>query len=159
MGQPQTHQNILNALILILARLGIVGKLPLLSGTTGSLIGAVVFGLIPDSFVYTIFSVCILFISFPISSRAEELFGQKDCKEIVIDDFAGMLIGFIFLPRTLAIVIVGFCLFRFFDFFKVYPANKIESIPGGWGVVGDDLVAGIYTNICLQLLIRVFPQL
>ena len=46
--------------------------------------------------------------------------------------------------------IAGFCLFRFFDFFKIYPANKIERLPGGWGVVGDDLVAGIYTNLCLQ---------
>ncbi|MBN2483129.1 MAG: phosphatidylglycerophosphatase A [Candidatus Omnitrophica bacterium] len=159
MGQSQTDQKFLDRTILALARLGIVGKLPLLGGTAGSLAAAVVFGFFPDRLIYTIGSLIILLVSFPVSSRAEALFGQKDCKEIVIDDFAGALIGFIFLPRTLPVVVIGFCLFRFFDFFKVYPANKIEKLSGGWGVVGDDLIAGIYTNLCLQLLVRIFPQL
>jgi len=160
MGQSQTDQNVLDRIVLMFARLAGVGKLPLLSGTAGSLVGTAAFVVFPDhGVIYATVTLIVLFVSFPISSRAERILGQKDCKEIVIDDFAGALVTFIFVPYSVSIAILGFCFFRFFDFFKVYPANRIEKFSGGWGVVGDDLVAGIYANLCLQLLIRIFPQL
>ena len=70
---------------------------------------------------------------------------------MVIDDFSGMLVTFLFVPFDWRVLWGGFFLFRMFDMLKVFPANWMEKHHGSLGVVGDDLVAGIYANIVLRI--------
>lgn len=87
-----------------------------------------------------------------ISARGEELFEKKDAQKIVIDEIAGFLIANFLWPLGLSSTALAFLLFRFFDIIKPYPARRAERIHGGWGVVLDDLIAGLYTFFSLRLL-------
>lgn len=64
------------------------------------------------------------------------------------------MISVLFLPKSLTTAIIAFVFFRIFDIFKIEPVNKLQSLPGGWGVMADDIMAGIYSNICCQLIFR-----
>jgi phosphatidylglycerophosphatase A len=119
-------------------------------GTMGCLVAVPVFMFVQDPWIYLAITLFSLAISYPISQRAEEIYKVKDCKKIVIDDFSGMLITYLFIPHTARFIISGFFLFRMFDMLKVPPADKIEKLPGAAGIVGDDLVAGLYANVVLQ---------
>lgn len=79
------------------------------------------------------------------------MFGEKDSKKIVIDDFSGMLITMLFIPASLPFIFCGFFLFRALDMVKIPPANIIEKCHGAKGIVGDDIIAGIYANLILHL--------
>jgi phosphatidylglycerophosphatase A len=70
---------------------------------------------------------------------------------IVIDEIIGMLIALLFIPKTTFFLITAFILFRIFDIAKPYPARTMEKLHGGWGIVLDDVVAGIYANIVIQI--------
>jgi phosphatidylglycerophosphatase A len=119
-------------------------------GTMGCLLAVPVFLLIKNPWVYLGITLFSLAISYPISQRAEDIYKVKDCKKIVIDDFTGMLITYLFIPHAGRFVISGFFLFRMFDMLKVPPADKLEKLHGAAGIVGDDLVAGLYANVILQ---------
>jgi phosphatidylglycerophosphatase A len=77
----------------------------------------------------------------------------KDSSKVVIDEAAGMLVSLLFIPATLVYLLVALALFRFFDILKPLFIRRMEAFPGGWGVMADDVLAGIYSNIVLQLLI------
>lgn len=128
------------------------GYSPFISGTVASVLGVLAFSLFKTHFSFFIFTVFIVVIAFISSHIAEPLFGRKDPKEIIIDDFAGMLVGLLFLPHHTGLVIAAFILFRIFDAFKIYPVNKFEKYPGSLGIVGDDLMAGAYTFVCIHVL-------
>lgn len=85
------------------------------------------------------------------ASEVEPHWG-KDDKKVVIDEVAGMLITMLFIPVTLTSLLVGLVLFRFFDIVKPLYIRKLEKVRGGLGVMLDDIVAGVYANIILQLL-------
>ncbi|MFT2010724.1 phosphatidylglycerophosphatase A [Pontibacter sp. 13R65] len=91
------------------------------------------------------------------SDQVEPHWG-KDDKKVVIDEVAGMCITMLFMPVTLSTLAVGLVLFRFFDIAKPLYIRRLERVPGGWGVMLDDVVAGVYANILLQLLLyfRIF---
>ena len=78
---------------------------------------------------------------------------QKDPKEVVIDEVIGQLLAMIFCPLSLEAILLSFLIFRFLDILKIYPINKIEKIEGAIGVIGDDVVSGIFTSIIIYLLI------
>ena len=128
-----------------------VGYCPGLPGTAASVVAVLIFILIKSPIYYLIFTVVSVAVAFLLSTPAEKVFGVKDCKKIVIDDFSGMLVSLLFIPKTVEFVIPAFFLFRMFDMLKVPPANKLEKLPGARGIVGDDLVAGIYANIVVQI--------
>ena len=90
-----------------------------------------------------------------ISGLYQERAGGKDPSEVVIDEAAGFLVTMAWVPVTAATVSAGFILFRLFDIFKPYPIRRIERLPGGWGVVADDLMAGLYALVCLRVLVAV----
>lgn len=77
----------------------------------------------------------------------------KDDKKVVIDEVAGMCITLLFIPVTGSALLAGLVLFRFFDIVKPLYIRRLERIRGGWGVMLDDVVAGVYANIILQLLL------
>lgn len=95
------------------------------------------------------FIVCAVWFS----AQGEQILEQKDSGKIVIDEIAGFLVANYFAPAALLPVVCAFILFRFFDIIKVYPAGKLEMIPGGPGIVLDDLVAGLYTFFIVRLLL------
>jgi len=78
------------------------------------------------------------------SERVERLVGRKDPGIIVIDEVAGMTLSVLVLPLTPGVLVASFALFRLFDIVKPFPANRSQALPGGLGVMADDLIAGAY---------------
>jgi phosphatidylglycerophosphatase A len=142
------------------------GYFPKAPGTAGTLIAALVYLLLPVKLFGSlennvIFFTCVLIlslISVLFISKAEKKLGH-DNNKIVLDEFLGYFIAVVFLPKTVLIAFFAFMLFRFFDIFKPEPVNILQKLHAGWGVMADDLMAGVYTNISLQILIRIFPKI
>ncbi len=86
-------------------------------------------------------------------NKVEPLWG-KDSYRVVIDEVAGMLVTLLFLPHVALLLLAGFILFRFFDIVKPLFIRRVENMPGGIGVMLDDVLAGIYANIILQLYVH-----
>ena len=78
--------------------------------------------------------------------------GEKDPQHIVIDEAAGVLLALAFAPETLRGVVTAVVLFRVFDITKPFPARRAERLPAGWGVVVDDLVAGLWAALFVRIL-------
>ena len=133
-----------------------IGYLPLIPGTFGSLAGLGVFYLLSGSsrINYFLFILCIIVLGLLTSGRMEKLLKRKDPGCIVIDEVMGMLIALSFLPAEPKIVILAFIMFRILDTLKPFPAARLQNLHGAVGVMGDDLVAGVYTNIVLQAILR-----
>ena len=89
------------------------------------------------------------------AGKAEKVFGRVDPGQVVIDEVAGQIITFVATPRIARIgLIVGFILFRAFDIVKPFPAQRAERFSGGWGIMLDDVVAGLYALMVLVILGR-----
>jgi len=135
-----------------------VGYSPVAPGTAGTLITIPVYFFLSAiaSPIYEITLAGFFFLSIWISENAEVFFKRKDDGRIVIDEMMGFFITMLWVPRTIRFVIIGFFLFRFFDILKPFPIRRLESgLKGGWGVVLDDVGAGVYANIILQLICRI----
>ena len=141
-------------LILILASGFGAGYSPLAPGTVGTLFAipmALVLSLLPPPLrELTLITFC--FLSFWIADKAQSHWGRRDDPRIVIDEIVGFLLTMLWLPMTIGWIIAGFFLFRFFDILKPPPIRRLEEVRGGFGVVLDDVLAGIYGNIVLQLI-------
>lgn len=87
------------------------------------------------------------------SGNVVEAMWGKDSNKIVIDEFAGMMITLLFIPVQFKFVLAGLVLFRFFDIAKPLFIKKMELLPEGWGVMADDILAGLYANILLQIIV------
>ncbi|MEW6002096.1 MAG: phosphatidylglycerophosphatase A [Nitrospirota bacterium] len=136
-----------------IATLGLIGYLPFAPGTFGSLISFAFFTLLKPS---PLFHLILLFLLIPLgavsSHHAERLLNEKDSKHIVIDEFCGYLLSVIFIPFSIAYALTAFFLFRFFDILKPFPVRKVGSIlSGGKGIMADDIMAALYTNLILQI--------
>ena len=132
-----------------------VGNLPVAPGTAASAVG-VVMAMICSSnvFFYICVTLIVTILGFMVSGRMEEILDQKDPGCIVIDEVAGVMIAFFLLPLTPVVIVTAFFLFRAFDMFKIYPVNKFEQLEGSTGVMMDDVIAGVYTNVVMQVAIR-----
>ncbi len=129
-----------------------VGYLPLVPGTFGSIAGLILyFFLKGNSLLYLAAVLLIGFLGFVCSGRAEKIFATQDPKYVVIDEVTGMLISLAFLPYDIKWVVIGFFLFRLLDTLKPFPASRFQRMHGSLGIMGDDIVAGIYCNIVLQI--------
>ena len=140
--------------ILLLASTFGAGYVPTAPGTAGTLVAIPIF-LVLSSIPFPLYELTILtffFFASWISGEAERCWERKDDPRIVIDEIMGYLITMLWLPRTILFIILGFFLFRFFDIVKPPPIRLLEKAKGGYGVVLDDIVAGIYANIVLQLI-------
>jgi phosphatidylglycerophosphatase A len=145
--------NIFKFIIKTVSTFFYVGYLPLIPGTFASLIGAYLFYLLKDNLiVYSAFALGLLIIGFFITGEAENIFAQKDSRYIVIDEVTGMFLALVLVPYSFRMLILGF--FRILDTLKPYPINRIERLKGSLGIMGDDIVAGLYTNIILQVAFR-----
>ncbi len=141
--------------ILILATGFGVGYSPVAPGTLGTLIAIPIYYFLSEIHfpLYEITLIAFFFLSVWISENAERFFGKKDDQRIVIDEVIGFLITMLWVPKTLLFVIIGFFLFRFFDILKPFPIRRLEKgFKGGFGIVLDDVVAGVYANIIFRLI-------
>lgn len=160
-----------------------VGYLPLAPGTWGSLVGLGVYLVVRGAAMKVFFdlgatrnlnllhvyygvilfelvmAVGIAWIGTWAASRTEMLSGRKDPGKVVVDEVAGQFIALIPVPFMLEpawwAMILAFILFRLFDIVKPYPARKLESLPGGLGIMADDLIAGVYAGVCVMLAVCV----
>jgi len=135
-----------------------VGYSPVAPGTLGTLVAIPIYYFLSEipSPLYEITLVGFFFLSVWISENAERYFGKKDDQRIVIDEIMGFLITMLWVPKTVPFIIIGFFLFRFFDILKPFPIRRLEKrLKGGYGVVLDDVVAGVYANIILHILYKI----
>lgn len=113
------------------------------------------FFMIKDNILTCILTILILLIlGFIFSGRAEEEEGRSDPPCVVIDEVCGMLLSLLFLPYNIKLVILAFIIFRILDTLKPYPVGRLERLKGSMGIMSDDIVAGLYTNIILQVVVR-----
>ncbi len=135
------------------------GYFPFAPGTFGSVGGLLIYLLVAQSqALYQIATALILILGFAVCLKAEKVFQMQDPPQVVIDEVAGMLISLMFLPKTWPVILCAFILFRGFDTIKIWPTDKLEKVPHGAGIMLDDVMAGVYTNIALQLSLLVISQ-
>ncbi len=133
------------------------GLSPFAPGTVGTIPGVLLYLLIvpfprPLYFLTILVFICLAVY---IAHQAEKIFQEKDSSKIVIDEMAGFLVVMSFVPPSPVNVVAGFVLFRFFDILKPFPVGLIDKrIHGGYGIVGDDVMAGVYGAVILYLLAR-----
>lgn len=131
------------------------GYFPVAPGTIGSLVGILACFLlqyVPFT-TYAIVVILTLIAGIYISGEAEKIYQKKDSSHIVIDEIAGIFFTFIYLPKGISFLLPGFVAFRFFDILKPFPIRLIdEKIKGGWGIMLDDVLAGIFANILIRLI-------
>ncbi|MBX7148869.1 phosphatidylglycerophosphatase A [bacterium] len=142
----------MDRLIIFLATGFGAGYFPKAPGTIGSLWGVLfAFLLYPLPLVVrVVITIVVIVGSCIISSKAEKIFGEKDAQKITIDEIAGQMTAFLFVPYVPLYLLVGFILFRFFDVTKLFPARWAQdNLSGGVGVVMDDVVAGIQAGFVL----------
>ena len=139
-----------------------VGYLPLAPGTWGSLVSVGIFLLLARALAGNVLVAVVLgsivvvtFAGIWAGSRAERLSGRKDPGKVVVDEVAGQLIALfpltLFAHWSTVAVILSFILFRFFDIVKPYPANRLQELHGGMGIMFDDLVAGVYGAVVIGI--------
>jgi phosphatidylglycerophosphatase A len=131
-----------------------IGYLKCAPGTFGSLVGFLFWILfVPSRCVFQVFLLIVVFIvSVLFSSIAEIIYNKKDDQRIVIDEVAGSWFSIAFLPKTLIVLVFGFLLFRIFDIRKPLFIRNLQKLKGGIGITLDDIIAGMFVNIILQVI-------
>lgn len=128
------------------------GFSPVASGTVGSAVG-LVFYCIPGFerwYVLLPASLLVLALGIKASDAMEKVYGH-DPGEVTIDEVLGMWVSLLFLPKTILVATLAFFIFRILDIVKPFPARRFDNLHGGSGVMLDDVVSAIYTNLLLQL--------
>jgi phosphatidylglycerophosphatase A len=148
-------------LIIFIATGAYAGYVPLAPGTAGAVVGLVVGRFLfaplwqrsPTAFLM-MFGVAFI-VGCVVAGSAEKTLAEHDSPHIVLDEIFGMMATMFLNPISWGCMIGGFALFRLFDIIKPWPAHRLEHAPGGLGVMLDDLAAGIYANLVLQIVRRV----
>jgi phosphatidylglycerophosphatase A len=132
-----------------------IGKLPA-SGTFGSFFTLLIYFILQKYFNNLTIIILLIFVtlySLIFLNKTIKNFKQKDPKEIVIDEYIGQMIPLIACGNNIYLILVAFISFRFFDISKIYPANIFDKkIEGPLGVIGDDIIAGIYSLMIIFII-------
>ncbi|MCK9420398.1 MAG: phosphatidylglycerophosphatase A [Nitrospirae bacterium] len=140
-------------IILFISQGAYAGRAPVAPGTAGTVVGVFLYlgmkGLPPGHYL----AVCVLvtLVGMWAAGHTEIMLGRTDSPSIVIDEIAGFLIAMFMVPPRWFFIVSGFLLFRVFDIIKPWPLRRLEELHGGPGVMLDDVGAGVYTNIVLQI--------
>ncbi|OPY88852.1 MAG: Phosphatidylglycerophosphatase A [Smithella sp. PtaU1.Bin162] len=131
-----------------------LGLSPIAPGTAGTLLGIPICLLcLPLPWFLRLLVVLVLLaLSIYVAGRAEEIYRKKDDQRIVIDEIIGFQVTMLTVTITATHLCTGFVLFRIFDILKPFPLNNLQKLPGGWGIVMDDVGAGIYAGVAMLLL-------
>lgn len=138
------------------------GYSPIAPGTVGSLLAIplVLMLLVLPLTTYLVTVITFVFMACWFSEQARQIYKVNDSPKIVIDEIAGMLVVFIGQGPSLLTVITGFVLFRVLDVWKPWPCRWIDhKLHNGYGIVLDDVAAGVYANLLLWILAYFFPQI
>lgn len=148
-----TSRSFIPSLLKIVATLGFIGYLPIAPGTWGTAAGVIFVLLIPLSQTALLFLIASgILVGTVAAGTAERLIGETDSGHIIIDEFVGFLVSVMFIPHSYGYLASAFLLFRIFDILKPFPIGWIEkTIKGGAGIIADDIMAGIFTNLVLQI--------
>jgi phosphatidylglycerophosphatase A len=140
---------------LVLATALGVGYAPVAPGTFGSAVGLLLWLALPDIHWLQLLAILVVsVVGIWSGSVAEDHFERRDPGQVVIDEVAGMMVTLAFNPVTgFAWLAAAFVLFRASDIIKPFPVNRLERLPGGLGIMADDLAAGVYANLALRLLL------
>lgn len=145
--------NVLDFLIKFLSSGFYSGYVPRLAGTLGTFLGLIIYFLMPESpYFYLGLIFILLILGVWLSGKAEIIYKKKDDQRIIIDEVTGYLVSMFLLPSNLILMVMAFVIFRLFDWFKPYPVNIAQKLKGGWGVMADDIMAGVYTCLCLHVI-------
>jgi phosphatidylglycerophosphatase A len=147
-----------NDFIVFLATGFFTGFLPTMPGTWGTFAGIplVIISHRLTSVMQAVVTVVFVIVAAYIAGRAELLFEDRDARPIVIDEMVGFLITLLWLPLNFLTLCLGFVLFRLFDIVKPPPITILEKrLHGGWSIVLDDVLAGVFANVTLRLLLIV----
>jgi phosphatidylglycerophosphatase A len=148
-------------LAVLIATAGYSGYFPIAPGTVGSAVGLLVYGLVWWSGL-PLLEAALIGVTFAAgtwaATRAERYFGGIDPGPVVIDEVLGMLVTLAFIPAGWSAMLTGFVLFRILDVVKPYPANRLEKFHGGFGIMADDAMAGVYANLSLRALMWLLPE-
>lgn len=107
--------------------------------------------------LYLLSALALTFLAIYVSQEAEKIFRKKDAPQIVIDEITGFLWTMFLVTPSVLHVMLGFIFFRVFDIIKPFPARLFQNrLPGGYGIVLDDVVAGIYANLLLLILVKLW---
>lgn len=146
---------------LALASVGYTGFAPVAPGTVGSALTLPLWVLLRWAGLPWLEPVCIavVVVAGAWSARvAERELGLEDPGPVVIDEVAGMLVTLLWMPLTWQVALAGFLAFRVFDILKPYPVGRLEHLPDGWGVMADDVMAGVYAWGVLHVLLWLRPE-
>ena len=157
-----TVRTLRSRLAVAFASFGYVGFAPVAPGTVGSAAAIPFFLLLRlahSAWLEIVVCAAIVAAGAWSARITEQALGVEDPGPVVIDEVVGMFVSLLFLPATWLVVLAGFVAFRVFDIIKPWPADRFEQIPGGWGVMADDVMAGVYANLTLQFLLWARPGL
>ncbi|MCH7995355.1 MAG: phosphatidylglycerophosphatase A [Planctomycetes bacterium] len=146
--------------LLLAGSFGPLGHLPASGTITVAAVGIPLFWLTREwsSAAYVIAVTAFTAGAIWLHDIGDRILGEKDSRRLVWDEIVGFMIAVAFVPFTWQTVLIAFFVERAIDIIKVPPARWIErSWPGGWGVVGDDVIAGLYTCAVLQVLCKTMP--
>jgi phosphatidylglycerophosphatase A len=144
------------------ASFGYVGFAPVAPGTVGAAAAIPCFLLLRlAASPWIEVAVCAAIVAAGAWSAriAEAALGVEDPGPVVIDEVVGMFVSLLWLPATWPVILAAFVAFRVFDIVKPWPAGRLEHVPGGWGVMADDVMAGVYANLAVQILVWARPGL
>lgn len=137
-----------------------LGLAPFAPGTFGTLAGIpICLGLARSPlWLYVAASLVLFAAAVILADKTEEVYEKHDDPRIVIDEVVGLVVTMTGVPPSIPNIILGFMLFRFFDILKPWPCRTLDrKVPGGLGVVLDDVAAGLYSLAALQIIIRCWP--
>lgn len=137
-----------------IATVGGIGFLPRIPGTAASLVGLGLSWVLRGSPLQQVLG-CLVALGLALWSAGPTArsMGQEDPPAVVIDEVAGMMAGLAGLPATWGVYLGGLALFRFLDIVKPGPIRRVQRLPGSWGIVADDLLAGLATHGVLRLVL------
>ena len=143
--------------LLVATALG-AGYAPVAPGTFGSAVGLALWLLLPGALPLQLLAIGVVSVAGTWSgSVAEQHFQTRDPGQVVVDEVAGMMVTLLLNPvHRVSWLVYAFLLFRAADIVKPFPVNRLERLPGGLGIMADDLAAGVYANVALRLSVWVF---
>lgn len=139
--------------VLIATGLGL-GKSRILPGTLGTLLGlplAWAMGQLPTA-AFVAVELVLIAVGVPLCHAAARVLGKKDPSEVVYDEYVALPVALFLIPVTWTTLLIAFVLHRVFDITKLWPISAAERLPGGWGIMADDLVAAVFANVVIHAL-------
>jgi len=161
-GRKRTVPTPLERVAMAIATVAGAGRSPIIPGTAGTLATlplAIAAGLWLPVWGYALLTLAVAVVGTWAADVAAPRLGAKDPGAVVVDEAAGLLVTLLGVPITWVSVAGAFFLFRIMDILKPAPARRAESLPGGWGIMADDLIAGVYASLALRAGLYVWARI